>query len=362
MYLWMYKYNDEYFDNIGFHFFENELQVEINVKKVIKKTLSSMNGKMKVDEVHVELKLERSNEETIPKALYGENILGMTAVIGKNGAGKTALLRSIMQSDNTQSDLSAKRWPFIAIYYDEDKEEILIDKHQVEVEKIENAMNVVLARESSTFIMKKCYVTNVFNRKRLEQTGEEVLMNFRTNLNDSVKKINQEAEVLGQKIDILLLLDEIDCHLHPIWQQQVMKYVLDWLQELYQHCRFQLVISTHSPIILSDFMRQQVIKLKSENGKCVVQQDEQETFGANIAHLYYDSFFMENGQIGEVSKNKILEAIECIHNPNFYQNPDYLRDFKKAKYIISHIGDEFMRRKLIAKCNLRIQELNEVKN
>ncbi len=109
--------------------------------------------------------------------------------------------------------------------------------------------------------------------------------------------------------------------------------MVDWLNEIYLNCCFQLIITSHSPIFLSDFMEHQVIKLSEENGKCKVEDNKYKTFGGNIAHLYFDSFFMENGQIGEFAKEKINDVIECLYKEQSSKT------WNEIKYIIDNIGD-----------------------
>lgn len=202
------------------------------------------------------------------------------------------------------------------------------------------------------------FARNVYLIPQAGSSGEEGFVNLFAYIDDVVAKINAEGKKQKKKIDVLLLIDEIDCYFHPAWQQRAMKYILDWLQELYKHCRFQIVVSSHSPIILSDFTREQIIKLKKENGKCVIQQDKEETFGANIAHLYYDAFFMEKGQIGEFAKERITEAITYVQNTEERQNAD----LPKVKYTIAHIGDKFMKRKLVMELMMKDEKMRSIIN
>jgi hypothetical protein len=99
-----------------------------------------------------------------------------------------------------------------------------------------------------------------------------------------------------------------------------------------------LVVATHSPIILSDIPKDNIIYLKEP---FKVYTGGQLTFGANISTLFYDSFFMEKGSIGAIARKEIQWAIDSIENTNLS-----LEERKRLVYIINNIGDKFLREKL----------------
>ena len=139
---------------------------------------------------------------------------------------------------------------------------------------------------------------------------------------------------------VLLIADEIDAFLHPKWQQDILTYITSWINEseFFDNKKVQLVVATHSPIILSDIPKDKIIYLKEP---FEAYQGEHLTFGANISALFYDSFFMEKGSIGAIARKKIQWAINNIENTNL--NFD---DQKRLVYIINNIGDKFLRENL----------------
>lgn len=109
----------------------------------------------------------------------------------------------------------------------------------------------------------------------------------------------------------LLILDEPDISLHPEWQRKFLNLLLKTLGGLFPDYVFQIIITTHSPILLSDIPKSNTILLDKENDKCNVKLAKKETFGANIYSLYNDSFFLKGIPIGEFAKDK-LKRIENI--------------------------------------------------
>lgn len=112
----------------------------------------------------------------------------------------------------------------------------------------------------------------------------------------------------------LLLIDEVDLGLHPEWQRIWISDVLPLISNILcsEQDELQVIITTHSPIILSDILSQDIIYLGDEQFKL-------ETFGQNIYTLFNNSFFLEDVQ-GKFVSNK-LERISRFLNKLMLENP-----------------------------------------
>lgn len=163
-------------------------------------------------------------------------------------------------------------------------------------------------------------------------SGEVALINVFATVYSALKENTSRS--------ILLILDEIDAFLHPKWQQDILTYITRWINESEQfnNKKVQLVVATHSPIILSDIPKDNIIYLKEP---FQVYPSEQLTFGANITTLFYDSFFMGKGSIGAIARKEIQWAIDNFENTNLDTG-----DRKRLIYIINNIGDKFLRENL----------------
>lgn len=78
----------------------------------------------------------------------------------------------------------------------------------------------------------------------------------------------------------LVLIDEVDMHLHPEWQQIILSHLTTAFPKL------QFVVTTHSPQVLSTVKREQV-RLLSENiaGETVAAIPEGRTYGRSNADV-----------------------------------------------------------------------------
>ncbi|NNU78150.1 AAA family ATPase [Clostridium estertheticum] len=142
---------------------------------------------------------------------------------------------------------------------------------------------------------------------------------------------------------VVLILDEPDVHMHPEWSRNLLNNMFNFLKQEFCNTNFQIILSTHSPFILSDIMKESIIYLqKDKNGKIIAQNYDLNTFGLNIHTLFKDSFFMDS-TIGEFAKNKLNEVIEFLINDEYVGNMNK----EKAKYIIDNIGENLIRNKLL---------------
>ena len=158
----------------------------------------------------------------------------------------------------------------------------------------------------------------------------------------------------------IFLADEPDNALHPIWKKRVIASVMEVFKNYLDMSNITLhfIYTTHSPFLLSDIPKQNIIFLDTyENGKCKVLThdevfDKKQTFGQNIHTLLSDSFFMEDGLMGEFAKGKINEIIvfhKEVEEENKKNNSleplrvKYKEDktkFWETQYII---GDEYLK-------------------
>lgn len=119
---------------------------------------------------------------------------------------------------------------------------------------------------------------------------------------------------------LIYLMDEPDNSLHPIWKKQLIDHAVSVCSTISASCTntsVQLIFTTHSPFLLSDIPKQNIIFLDTdEEGSCKVVdglKEKKETFGANIHTLLSDSFFMSDGLMGEFAKSKIDKAFELLN-------------------------------------------------
>ena len=106
-------------------------------------------------------------------------------------------------------------------------------------------------------------------------------------LADLVGQIVLEANgrVEPQEMEGLVLLDEIDLYLHPTWQVGLVGALRDVLPNM------QFIVTTHSPMLLSAFRRDEVVMLDFDDEGNVVQKETQRDPRLLTGSELYEWFF-----------------------------------------------------------------------
>lgn len=186
------------------------------------------------------------------------------------------------------------------------------------------------------------FILKYLNIQNFEiSSGERALLNFMSRLYFASRITEFLPETgFSWNESILLLIDEIDLYLHPEWQRQILNDLFTAIQEEFPRNYFQIIITSHSPIILSDIPQENSIFLKrNEDGKIVQEKHGIQTFGANIYTLYKDAFFIKDGlAMGSFARKKINSWIEEIKEGE--------ADADDIKKKLELIGEPIIRRRL----------------
>ncbi|MGF9868310.1 AAA family ATPase [Bacillus tropicus] len=164
--------------------------------------------------------------------------------------------------------------------------------------------------------------------------------------------------------NLVILIDEGDLYFHPQWQKEWLHTFMDIISYMYKDSSIQIILTTHSPFILSDLPSNNVIFLKrnQDNVTSTIKNLEgnQLTFAANIHNLLTNSFFMHDGLVGKFAKNKINNLIdEILDSPC----EKVRKDSDRIRKQIEIIGEPIVKRKLIEifedKIKLDVLNINE---
>lgn len=174
----------------------------------------------------------------------------------------------------------------------------------------------------TSFVLKYIHILDEYT-----SSGERAILNFMSRIY-FLSKISEYFKNKGYELrkNVLLLIDEIDLYLHPAWQQKIITTLINELNECFPDNVFQIVFSTHSPIVLSDMPTQNCIFLKKDHTGIVMKKEVKQTFGCNIFNLYKDAFFLENGNtFGEYSRTFINNIAKKIKTGNVNDKEDINR-------------------------------------
>ncbi|MFA0158137.1 AAA family ATPase [Vibrio sp. 10N.261.46.A3] len=153
-------------------------------------------------------------------------------------------------------------------------------------------------------------------------TGEFAKLNVFSEL---YNYINDE-KIKGNE-NHLIVMDEADLYLHPDWQRTFFSELLNFLKSEFPQDRVQLILSSHSPIIIGDFLPEDIVSLDvNEQGQTKVV--ESFGFGTHITDLYLDGMHL-NSTFGEHSKKVISSIIDNRNAGKLTENDrDLVRKIK----------------------------------
>ncbi len=221
-------------------------------------------------------------------------------------------------------------------------------------------------------------------------SGQQNLVNFFSRLLWAKQNINlrESLEEATKSERIILFIDEGEITFHPEWQRRYFNEAISFVKKLFTERKIQLLITTHSPFVLSDLPKQNVIFLEKDGkGNAIKSKLEKEnTFGANIHDLLSNSFFMD-ASIGEFVSDRIKEVVEFYYKvvdaksekSRKALNEEYISIRHKFHFIVESMGDdvikgilenhiEFIENKLIGKSYREIRiaklekEINKLKS
>lgn len=195
-------------------------------------------------------------------------------------------------------------------------------------------------------------------------SGENAKLNIYSRI---YERIHNRLKTLSKDFktskNLILMMDEGATFFHPEWQRSfiydITRFINNVIAKNSNIERFQLILTSHSPFVISDLTRDQVIylnkiRLKNSNyNYCnVVSHDRKPySFAANISSLYRNSFFLTDTLTGKYSTEILNEIINSLIDKKS------IIDIDKLNYIISEISDPILKNhisKLLAEHNKEI--------
>lgn len=147
-------------------------------------------------------------------------------------------------------------------------------------------------------------------------SGEKQLLNTQSAIIYHLQNLNSifkdPARMKYPQVNIIL--EEIELYFHPEYQRNFIYSLINLLElsGIDEHIKnVNILIVTHSPFILSDIPKSNVLFLKE--GRQVTDMQEN-TFGANIHTMLQNAFFLNGVTIGDFARDRINRLFGKLHN------------------------------------------------
>jgi predicted ATPase len=172
-------------------------------------------------------------------------------------------------------------------------------------------------------------------------TGESSYLSLFSRIYDTIRKHKKGYD---ERSKLILFIDEAEVGFHPDWSKQLIKKLLHFLNDPFNPYQIQLILTTHSPYLLSDLPKYNVRRFyKESDGLPQLLPSYVETFGANIYDLLSDNFFMQDGFIGDFAQEKIDACFDLLQNDAELKSQE--REY--VEKIIDITGEPLIKRQLV---------------
>lgn len=211
---------------------------------------------------------------------------------------------------------------------------LLCKKSQQNKEEEEIAFNKLSSGEKQFAYMMSTYIYHLANLESITPKKTEISLHSETG------RVNYRM--------INLVFDEMELCFHPEYQRTFVNNLISYIQrmELNKTFSFNIILTTHSPFILSDIPACNILALKDGEPDELFKNEK--TLAANIYDILNNGFFMSNF-IGEFSSRLLGEIITKLNTCNVISLEQQEILYKQ----ISLIGDDFVHIKLLEKLDLR---------
>lgn len=159
-------------------------------------------------------------------------------------------------------------------------------------------------------------------------SGQKAYLNLFSSIWNALRK--------QKNVDKLICIDEGDLYLHPKWQLEFVQKLTKILPQLATG-EVQIIITTHSPLLVTDLPGQCLSILKKNKEGKIIATSGIQTFGANIYDIYRDSFGIETQKTGNLSQEYINDIIEILDKSEISA-----AEFKTLQNSQSIIGDKLL--------------------
>lgn len=136
----------------------------------------------------------------------------------------------------------------------------------------------------------------------------------------------------------LLLIDEAETHLHPKWQKTFISNILSIFPNL------QIILTTHSPFIVSSVKNARVYVCKSQGDHCTIEDETEQYANMPVEEILLSPAFGETSPFSKEVEDLMKERKKAIKEGNLAKrkeseaklkslNPEYFAYFEVDKLL-----------------------------
>lgn len=162
-------------------------------------------------------------------------------------------------------------------------------------------------------------IEKIFIRKKIDDSKPFKNIYYKA-LSDGEHQFN---EVIGtvlmmEQEGCLFLIDEPDTHFNPKWRAKLISMLNQMAAVSYDSKgniekvrKQEIIITTHSPFVISDSSSEDVYRFTKNNGVIEYTNPKVQTYGASIS-VILDEIFEKEDSISEMAKKELRDMVDSI--------------------------------------------------
>ena len=105
----------------------------------------------------------------------------------------------------------------------------------------------------------------------------------------------------------IILMDEIDIYLHPEWQRKIISEIISLISTESIAEKYQFIITSHSPIVISDLLPENIVSLSKQNNGDIFISDSP-GYATQITDLYLQGLHISS-TYGEITNDTLTRLL-----------------------------------------------------
>jgi hypothetical protein len=102
-------------------------------------------------------------------------------------------------------------------------------------------------------------------------------------------------------------MDEIDIYLHPEWQRKIISEIISLISTESIAEKYQFIITSHSPIVISDLLPENIVSLSKQNNGDIFISDSP-GYATQITDLYLQGLHISS-TYGEITNDTLTRLL-----------------------------------------------------
>ncbi len=134
----------------------------------------------------------------------------------------------------------------------------------------------------------------------------------------------------------IVLVDEIDLHLHPEWQRKIIAHLTKYFPNT------QFIVTAHSPLIVQSADNINVVLLRKEGDHTIIEQPKMRNFkGWTVEEILSDLMDLDGKTMSETYMTWVNDFTEGIENDDFEQAQNAYKELDKILHPRSELRKLF---------------------